>query len=49
MELELEMIQNLKRQCGDQYVRKAEEILKEIQKRHEYEYGGVRVNLVVIS
>ncbi|TNV74015.1 hypothetical protein FGO68_gene4019 [Halteria grandinella] len=47
--LEVEILQILKQQCGDQYVRKAEEVLKEVRKSYDYEHQGIRVNLVIIS
>ncbi|CAD8142664.1 unnamed protein product [Paramecium pentaurelia] len=48
-ELETEILINLKQQCGDQYVRKAEEVLKEYKKCYQYQHQGVEVKLVVIS
>ncbi|CAK65915.1 unnamed protein product (macronuclear) [Paramecium tetraurelia] len=48
-ELETEILINLKQQCGDQYVRKAEEVLKEYKKCYQFQHAGVEVKLVVIS
>ncbi|CAD8063772.1 unnamed protein product [Paramecium sonneborni] len=48
-DLETQILLKLKQQCGDQYVRKAEEVLKEYKKCYEYEYLGVEVKLFVIS